>query len=161
NLHKRFTMSDVSTVAEVAEIVATQGTDAQGEQAPEQAERQLNTLLRKGEQALTRRHKGVLISPVEYGKRCQQGYGRVAEQGNKDPKFTSELIINRLSVHADSKRECDASELAKLYKIVELLGSEDVQQALNLIPTPKGQPKPEVGLTVGKLIDLLPLIARQ
>src|SRR5262249_38089529 len=157
----RFTMSDVSTVAEVAEVVDTQDADAQGEQAPEQDERQLNALLRKAEQAFTRGNKGLLISRVECGKWCHAVYVLRAEQGNKDRNFTSQLIFNRLSVHADSKRECDASELAKLYKIVELLGSEDVQQALNLIPTPKGQHKPEVGLTVGKLIDLLPLIARQ
>src|SRR5262249_25760953 len=59
--------------------------------------------------------------------------------------FTSQLIFNRLAIHADSRRECDASELAKLYKAVELLA-------------PQGDAWK--GLTLGKVMDMLPLITR-
>src|SRR5262245_32410018 len=140
----RFTMSDVSTVAEVAEVVDTQDADAQGEQAPEQDERQLNALLRKAEQAFTRGNKGLLISRVECGKWCHAVYVLRQEQGNKDRSFTTQLIFNRLAVHADSRRECDANELARMYKTVELLAEGDAWKAL----------------TVGKLIDLTPLVTR-
>src|SRR5262249_8693726 len=137
-------MSDVSTVAEVAEVVDTQDADAQGEQAPEQDERQLNALLRKAEQAFTRGNKGLLLSRVECGKWCHAVYVLRTEQGHKDRSFTSQLIFNRLAVHADSKRECDASELAKMYKAIELLADGDAWKAL----------------TVGKLYDMLPLVLR-
>src|SRR5207302_5932955 len=98
-------------------------TDAetQEEQAPEQDEKQLNALLRKAEMAFAKGNKGLLLSRVECGKWCHAVYVLRLEQEHKDRAFTSKLIFNRLSVHADSKRECDGSELAKLYKAVELL----------------------------------------
>jgi hypothetical protein len=118
--------------------------DAQEEEAPVQDEKQLNALLRKAESAFTRGNKGLLLSRVECGKWCHAVYVLRTEQGHKDRSFTSQLIFNRLAVHADSKRECDASELAKMYKAIELLADGDAWKAL----------------TVGKLLDMLPLVLR-
>jgi hypothetical protein len=141
-------MPDVTTV-EAPEQVSAPELDTQDEQAqdeaPEQDERQLNALLRKAESAFTKGNKGLLMSRIECGKWCHAVYVLRAEQGNKDRSFTSQLIFNRLAVHADSRRECDASELAKMYKLVELLSDgSDTWKAL----------------TVGKIIDMLPLIQR-
>src|SRR5438270_2700492 len=94
-------------------------------EAPEQDEKALNALLRKAESAFTRGNKGLLLSRVECGKWCHAVYVLRQEQGHKDRSFTSQLIFNRLAVHADSKRECDASELAKMFKCVELLSVGD------------------------------------
>src|SRR5262249_46555963 len=93
-----------------------------------------------------RGNKGLLLSRVECGKWCHAVYVLRAAQGHKDRHFTSQLIFNRLAVHADSKRECDASELAKMYKTVELLAPEgsDAWKALS----------------VGKLYDISPLVVR-
>ena len=66
------------------------------------------------------------------------------EQGYKDRGFTSQLIFNRLAVHADSKRECDASELALMFKCVEPLASGDGWKSL----------------TIGKLYDMKKLVQR-
>jgi hypothetical protein len=66
------------------------------------------------------------------------------EQGHKDRSFSSQLIFNRLAIHADSKRECDGSELARLFKTVELLADGDNWKCLSL----------------GKLIDLKGLTRR-
>src|SRR5438067_9276097 len=109
-------------------------TDAetQEEPAPEQDEKQLNALLGKAETAFTRGNKGLLLSRVECGKWCHAVYVLRLEQGHKDRAFTSQLIFNRLAVHADSKRECDASELAKLHKTVEMLADGDAWKALTL-----------------------------
>jgi hypothetical protein len=114
------------------------------EPEPEQDEKALNTLLRKAESAFTRGNKGLLLSRVECGKWCHAIYVLRQEQGHKDRGFTSQLIFNRLAVHADSKRECDATELAKLYKAVELLAEGDNWKTLSL----------------GKLLDLCVLVSR-
>jgi hypothetical protein len=114
------------------------------EQAPEQDEKQLNALLRKAESAFTKGNKGLLLSRVECGRWCHAVYVLRAAQGHKDRSFTSQLIFNRLAVHADSKSECDATRLAKLYMTVELLAEGDNWRAL----------------TLGKLIDLSSLTIR-
>ena len=106
----------------------------------------------KAEQAFTRGNKGLLLSRVECGKWCNEIYVLRAEQGNKDRGFTSQLIFNRLAVHADSKRECDASELAKMYKTVELLCEAEQWQAMAKMSTHP--------LTVGKLVKLSTLVQR-
>jgi hypothetical protein len=142
-------MSEVTTIDTVAQAQAEAqaeefAQDAQEEEAPAQDEKQLNALLRKAESAFTRGNKGLLLSRVECGKWCHAVYVLRTEQGHKDRSFTSQLIFNRLAVHADSKRECDASELAKMYKAIELLADGDAWKAL----------------TVGKLYDILPLVAR-
>src|SRR5437588_6483549 len=151
-------MSEVSTLDAVvnATLSAQQApapvepeqpeTDAetQEEQAPEQDEKQLNALLRKAEMACAKGNKGLLLSRVECGKWCHAVYVLRLEQGHKDRSFTSQLIFNRLAVHADSKRDCDASALAKLYKTVELLADGDNWKSLSL----------------GKLEDLSALVTR-
>jgi hypothetical protein len=114
------------------------------EQAPEQDEKQLNALLRKAESAFTKGNKGLLLSRVECGKWCHAIYTLRLEQGHKDRSFTSQLIFNRLAVHADSKHECDGSELAKYFKTVELLQEGENWKAL----------------TLGKLHALSSMIAR-
>jgi hypothetical protein len=129
--------------AEVEEEAQAQD-EAQEDEAPPVDQRQLNTLLRKAEAAFTKGNKGLLLSRVECGKWCHAVYVLRQEQGHKDRSFTSQLIFNRLAVHADSKRECDASEFAKMYKAIELLADGDAWKAL----------------TVGKLYDILPLVAR-
>jgi hypothetical protein len=138
-------MSDVSTLAAVLEAT-TVSQEAPELEAPEQEEKQLNTLLRKAESAFTKGNKGLLLSRVECGRWCHAVYVLRAAQGHKDRSFTSQLIFNRLAVHADSRRECDVSELAKLFKTVELLAPEgnDGWKAL----------------TVGKLYDMTPLVVR-
>jgi hypothetical protein len=127
--------------AEVAEEAQAQDEE---EEAPPADERQLNTLLRKAEAAFTKGNKGLLLSRVECGKWCHAVYVLRQEQGHKDRGFTSQLIFNRLAVHADSKRECDASELARMYHTVTLLSEGDAWKSL----------------TVGKVLDLLPLVSR-
>jgi hypothetical protein len=127
-----------------AEVAEEAQDEAQEEEAPPADERQLNTLLRKAEAAFTKGNKGLLLSRVECGKWCHAVYVLRQEQGHKDRAFTSQLIFNRLAVHADSKRECDASELAKMYHTVTLLSQGDGWKSL----------------TVGKVLDLLPLVAR-
>src|SRR6516165_11331535 len=114
------------------------------EEAPEQDEKQLNALLRKAESAFTKGNKGLLLSRVECGKWCHAIYTLRLEQGHKDRSFTSQLIFNRLAVHADSRRECDGSILAKLFKTVDLLADGDNWKSLSL----------------GKLEDLNILTAR-
>jgi hypothetical protein len=129
--------------AEVEEEVQAQD-EAREEEAPPADERQLNTLLRKAESAFTKGNKGLLLSRVECGKWCHAVYVLRQEQGHKDRSFTSQLIFNRLAVHADSKRECDANELAKMYHTVTLLSEGDWWKSL----------------TVGNVLDLLPLVSR-
>jgi hypothetical protein len=129
--------------AEVEEEAQAQD-EAQEEEALPVDQRQLNTLLRKAEAAFTKGNKGLLLSRVECGKWCHAVYVQRQEQGHKDRSFTSQLIFNRLAVHADSKCECDASEFAKMYKAIEHLADGDAWKAL----------------TVGKLYDILPLVAR-
>jgi hypothetical protein len=154
----RFTMSESSVLdsivqaqaqaqeaqAEVAEEAQVED-EAQEDEAPPADERQLNTLLRKAEAAFTKGNKGLLLSRVECGKWCHAVYVLRQEQGHKDRSFTSQLIFNRLAVHADSKRECDANELAKMFQAIMLLSQGDAAWK---------------GLTVGKLTDLLPLVSR-
>jgi hypothetical protein len=141
-------MSDVSTLSTVLEATSaaleapeqeapeqeeTPEQEAQEEeQAPEQDEKQLNALLRKAESAFTKGNKGLLLSRVECGRWCHAVYVLRAAQGHKDRSFTSQLIFNRLAVHADSKRECDGSELAKFYHTVELLQEGENWKALTL-----------------------------
>jgi hypothetical protein len=163
NLLLRFTMSDVSTLSTVLEATSAalqaqeqeeapeqeapeqvEEREQEEEQAPEQDEKQLNALLRKAESAFTKGNKGLLLSRVECGKWCNEVYILRAAQGHKDRSFTSQLIFNRLAVHADSRRECDGSILAKLFKTVDLLAEGDNWKSLSL----------------GKLEDLCSLVNR-
>jgi hypothetical protein len=149
-------MPEVSTLDTVLEATVTAQEAPEQEETPEQEEetqsaeqekeeRQLNTLLRKAESAFTKGNKGLFLSRVECGKWCHAIYVLRVSQGHKDRGFTSQLIFNRLAIHADSRRECDASELARLYKTVELLApAGDAWKAL----------------TLGKLTDMLPLVTR-
>jgi hypothetical protein len=149
-------MSDVSSIDAIAQEHTAQATaatapaeesadeDADEDEAPAQDERQLNALLRKAENAFTKGNKGLLLSRVECGRWCHAVYVFRFEQGHKDRSFTSQLIFNRLAVHADSKRECEPSELAKMFQCVTLLGEGDAWKAL----------------TVGKVLDMLPLVSR-
>jgi hypothetical protein len=123
-------------------------TEAQDEA---QEEKTLKALLRKAESAFAKGGKALLISRVECGKHCHAVYAYRLEQGHKDRAFTSKLIFNRLSVHADSARECDATLLAKLFKTVDLLADN---------PWDKKQEQPWHALTLGKLEDLSKLIDR-
>src|SRR5262249_62051433 len=94
--------------------------EAQEDEAPEQEDkddRQLNILLLKCERAFTKGLKGLLLSRVECGKWAHAVY---ALRSGQDRKFTSTLIFNRLAIHADNPRECDADKLARMYKLVEL-----------------------------------------
>ena len=111
----------------------------------EKEERQLNTFLRKAESAFTKGNKSLFLSRYECGKWCHAVYVLRLTQGHKDRGFTSQIIFNRLAIHADSRRECDASELARMYKTVETLAVADEWKKT---------------LTVGKLIDLSPLVTR-
>src|SRR5262249_48424228 len=87
--------------------------DAEQEDSQSEADdKQLNSLLKKAETAFARGNKGLLLSRVECGKWCHAIYAFRLERKNRDRGFTSQLIFNRLAVHADSKRECDGSELA-------------------------------------------------
>ena len=117
-------------------------TEAQDEA---QEEKTLKALLRKAESAFAKGGKALLISRVECGKHCHAVYAYRLEQGHKDRAFTSKLIFNRLSVHADSARECDATLLAKLFKTVDLLADN---------PWDKKHDQPWHALTLGKLEDL-------
>ena len=137
-----------ATVAaqEAPDQVVDQDQDEETQSAEqEKEERQLNVLLRKAESAFTKGNKGLFLSRVECGKWCHAIYVLRLSQGHKDRSFTSQLIFNRLAIHADSRRECDASELARLFKAVELLAPQgDAWKAL----------------TLGKLTDMLPLVTR-
>jgi len=130
--------------AQAAPAVDAADEDAEEDEAPAQDERQLNALLRKAENAFTKGNKGLLLSRVECGRWCHAVYVFRFEQNHKDRSFTSQLIFNRLAVHADSKRECEPSELAKMFQCVTLLGEGDAWKAL----------------TVGKVLDMLPLVSR-
>jgi hypothetical protein len=131
-----------------------QQAPAPEDEAPDteaQEEKTLNALLRKAKSAFVKGGKALLISRVECGKHCHAVYAYRLEQGHKDRAFTSKLIFNRLSVHADSARECDATLLAKLFKTVDLLADN---------PWDKKQDQPWQALTLGKLEDLSKLIDR-
>jgi hypothetical protein len=142
--HEALDTADATQEASKIAVAPEVEEEAQEEEAPPADERQLNTLLRKAEAAFTKGNKGLLLSRVECGKWCHAVYVLRTEQGHKDRSFTSQLIFNRLAVHADSKRECDASELAKMYHVVTLLSEGDGWNSL----------------TVGKVLDLLPLVSR-
>src|SRR5262249_37403845 len=58
------------------------------------------------------------------------------------------------AIHADSKRECDASELAHVFKCVDLLCTPEQWKALAKLP-PNENP-----LTIGKLLQLKKLVHR-
>jgi hypothetical protein len=143
-------MPEVSTLDAVLEATTTaQEAPEQEEETQsveqEKEERQLNTFLRKAESAFTKGNKSLFLSRYECGKWCHGVYVLRMSQGHKDRGFTSQLIFNRLAIHADHRRECDASELAKIYKAVELLA-------------PAGDAWK--GLTLGKITDMLPLVTR-
>ena len=112
--------------------------------AEQQDERKLNALLRKAEKAFCKGNKGLLLSRVECGKWCHEIYTLRLTEGKKDRGFTSTIIFNRLVVHADSKRECDASEMALMYKCVQLFATEHNWKSL----------------TIGKLYDMKKLVQR-
>src|SRR5215831_19326528 len=138
---------EATTIAQEAPELQEEAPEQEEAQSAEQEkeERQLNILLRKAESAFVKGNKGLFLSRVECGKWCHAIYVLRASQGHKDRSFTSTLIFNRLAIHADSKRECDASELARLFKAVELLAPQgDAWKAL----------------TLGKLTDMLPMVTR-
>ena len=122
----------------------TDDADDAADEQEAQDEKKLNALLRKAEKAFCKGNKGLLMSRVECGKWCHEIYVLRQEEGHKDRGFTSQIIFNRLAIHADSKRECDASELALMYEAVELLTTGDNWKALS----------------VGKLIQLKKLETR-
>jgi hypothetical protein len=128
---------------EEEETQAAQEAEQEEEQTA-QEEKQLATYLRKAESAFCKGVRNLLLSRVECGKWSHAIYVLRQEQGHKDRGFTSQIIFNRLVVHADSKREADASEMAKLYKTVELLAEGDNWKSL----------------TVGKLLVLSKLVQR-
>jgi hypothetical protein len=127
--------------------------DEEQDEAPEEKDDpQLNTLLRKCEHAFTKGNKGLLLSRVECGKWCHAVYVLRAGQNHKDRSFTSTLIFNRLAVHADNPTECNANDLARMYKMVELLCTPERWKAMSKLATHP--------LSIGKLKDMLPLVAR-
>ena len=143
-------MSEATTLDPVQQAPEEEAPDTEA-QDEAQEEKTLNPLLRKAESAFAKGGKALLTSRVECGKHCHAVYAYRLEQGHKDRAFTSKLIFNRLSVHADSARECDASLLAKLFKTVDLLADN---------PWDKKQEQPWHALTLGKLEDLSKLIDR-
>jgi hypothetical protein len=89
---------------------------------------------------------------VECGKWCHAVYVLRAGQGHKDRSFTSTLIFNRLAVHADNPSECNATDLARMFKLVEILCSPERWKAMAKAATHP--------LSIGKLKDMLPLVTR-
>jgi hypothetical protein len=159
-------MPEVSTLDAVLEAttVAQESPEQDEEQEAEEQEEeqdevpeekddpQLNTLLRKCEHAFTKGNKGLLLSRVECGRWCHAVYVLRAGQNHKDRSFTSTLIFNRLAVHADNPTECNANDLARMYKLVELLCTPERWKAMSKLATHP--------LSIGKLKDMLPLVAR-
>src|SRR5262249_3661919 len=162
--HRGFTMPEVSTLDAVLEATTVAQDapeqedeaiedEAQEDEAPEQEEapddKQLNVLLLKCERAFTKGLKGLLLSRVECGKWAHAVY---ALRAGQDRKFTSTLIFNRLAIHADNPRECDADKLARMFKLVEMLCTPERWKAMSkLTPHP---------LSIGKLEDMLALVTR-
>jgi hypothetical protein len=166
-------MSDVSTLDAVLERTHTATANAAVVQPAEQAglpepdddddaqdvpepsetgEKQFESLLRKAERAFVKGNRGMLLSRVECGKHCHECYALRVQQGHKNRGFTSQIIFNRLAVHADSKADCDASQLAQMFKAVEILCPEERWKAMAKLPIHP--------LTIGKLEDLSKLITR-
>src|SRR5262245_28509380 len=131
--------------------------DAEQQDAPADVaeNKQLEALLRKAETAFARGAKGLLLSRVECGKWCHAIYDFRLSHNNRDRGFTSILIFNRLAPHADGRRECDGSELAKMFKAVEILSPEGYPAWAKAI---KAQDKP--AMTIGKLLILSKLVTR-
>src|SRR5215831_5219543 len=106
--------AEVTAKSPLDAILEAQDNPTPEEEAEEQdeaeeneaEERKLTALLRKAEQAFCRGKKAELLSRVDCGKWCHEVYSYRLEQGHKDRGFTSQLIFNRLAIHADSKREC-------------------------------------------------------
>jgi hypothetical protein len=143
-------MSEATTLDPVQQAPEEEAPDTEA-QDEAQEEKTLNPLLRKAESAFAKGGKALLTSRVECGKHCHAVYAYRLEHGHKDRSFTSKLIFNRLSVHADSARECDASLLAKLFKTVDLLADK---------PWDKKHEQPWHALTLGMLEDSFKLIDR-
>jgi len=144
---------EATTVAQEAPEQDEEQEDEGQDEAPEEKDDpQLNTLLRKCEHAFTKGNKGLLLSRVECGKWCHAVYVLRAAQNHKDRSFTSTLIFNRLAVHADNPTECNANDLARMYKLVELLCTPERWKAMSKLATHP--------LSIGKLKDMLPLVAR-
>jgi hypothetical protein len=127
-----------------------QEDEGQEEKQEAQDDKQLNILLRKCENAFTKGNKGLLLSRVECGKWSHAVYEFRASLGLKDRSHSSTLIFNRLAVHADSPRECNATELAKMYQVVNTLCTPERWKAMSKLP--------KHPLTIGKLTDMLPLV---
>ena len=144
---------EATTVAQEAPEQDEEQEDEGQDEAPEEKDDpQLNTLLRKCEHAFTKGNKGLLLSRVECGKWCHAVYVLRAAQNHKDRSFTSTLIFNRLAVHADNPSECNATDLARMYKLVELLCTPERWKAMSKLATHP--------LSIGKLKDMLPLVTR-
>jgi len=123
--------------------------EEQDEEQPDADERQLNVYLKKAESAFCKGKKAEILSRVECGHWCHEVY---ALRQGQDRGFTSTLIFNRLAVHADSQRECDASDLAHLYKSVEILCEPERWKAMGKLT--------KHPLTIGKLAVLGKLVKR-
>jgi hypothetical protein len=144
-----------AAVAQPTEPAPEPDDDDEAQDGPEQSEtgeKQFESLLRKAERAFVKGNRGMLLSRVECGKHCHECYALRAQQGHKNRGFTSQIIFNRLAVHADSKADCDASQLAQMYKAVEILCPEERWKAMAKLPIHP--------LTIGKLEDLSKLITR-
>jgi hypothetical protein len=160
-------MSEVSTLdavvqatqaAAVAAVTAEDAADevsAEDDAAPDPDERQLNALLRKAESAFCKGQKAVVLTRVECGRWCHEIFALRLSQRHKDRKFSNTLIFNRLAVHADSKRECDGSELAEMFQVVELLSPNG---ALAWLATQRKLDR--MNMTIGKLLAMRTLIDR-
>jgi hypothetical protein len=130
-----------------------QDQEDEEQEAPEKEDdKQLNALLRKCEHAFAKGNKGLLLSRVECGKYCHAVYVLRAGQGLEDRKFTSTLIFNRLAIHADNPRECDADKLARMFQLVDLLSTPERWKAMSKQATHP--------LSIGKLEDMLSLVTR-
>jgi hypothetical protein len=123
--------------------------DEEQDEEPGADERQLNVFLHKAEKAFCKGKKAEILSRVECGHWCHEIY---ALRQGQDRGFTSTLIFNRLAVHADSQRECDASDLAHLYKSVEILCEPERWKAMGKLS--------KHPLTIGKLAVLAKLVKR-
>jgi hypothetical protein len=124
--------------------------DAKAEKAQE---REQTKLIQKAVAAFRKGAKSLLCSRVEAGRWCAEFFQWRAAHGFKDRAFSARLLFNALAVHADSERESDPNELAKLYHTVQLLAPRAADGA------PDDCWK-DSGLTVGKLQALSSLIFR-
>jgi hypothetical protein len=159
-----FTMSDLNAVLSpvetaIAVVIDEEETQTAQEEQAQDAEqddkaesKRLEELLDKAEGAFCEGERALVLSRVECGKWCHAIYVFRKEQGHRG--FTSQVIFNRLAVHADNKRQADASELARLYQTVHLLCEPEAWKAM------AKRSKQRHPLTIGKLLKLSALISK-